>query len=182
MTNSPGERHGARRHWTAGKNVAIRFPAAVPEAARLGEGERVEIAASGDAVVIRKLPAQTAAQALFAGRSPETCLRSTATRPIRGRSKARAQTGGQNQTFVARLEWQERARRGCSLMVWRTPQIDPLLPFMVGPGATFTPNIARWRHGSSAQERAFEPIQFDCDRCCFGAGRPRSKAFFRAKF
>ncbi len=55
-----------------GKNLAIRFPAEVAEAARLGEGERVEIAASGDEVVIHKLPAETAADALFAGRSPET--------------------------------------------------------------------------------------------------------------
>ena len=42
-----------------GKNLAIRFPAEIAEAARLSEGERVEIAASGDEVVIRKLPAET---------------------------------------------------------------------------------------------------------------------------
>ncbi len=55
-----------------GKNLAIRFPAEIAEAPRLGEGERVEIAASGDGVVIRKLPAETAVETLFAGRSPET--------------------------------------------------------------------------------------------------------------
>ncbi len=54
-----------------GKNLAIRFPAEVAAAARLGEDEREEIAASGDAVVIRKLPAETAVETLFAGRSPE---------------------------------------------------------------------------------------------------------------
>ncbi len=54
-----------------GKNLAIRFPAEVAEAARFGDGERVEIAVTDDAVVIRKLPAETALEALFAGRSPE---------------------------------------------------------------------------------------------------------------
>ncbi len=54
-----------------GKNLAIRFPAEVAEAARLSEGERVEIAASGDEVVIRKLPAETTVESLFSGRAPE---------------------------------------------------------------------------------------------------------------
>lgn len=54
-----------------GKNLAIRFPAEVAEAARLIDGERVEIAVADDAVVIRKLPDETAVEALFAGRSPE---------------------------------------------------------------------------------------------------------------
>ena len=55
-----------------GKNLAIRFPAEVAEVARLVEGERVEIAASGDEVVIRKIPFETTVEALFAGRPPET--------------------------------------------------------------------------------------------------------------
>ena len=55
-----------------GKNLAIRFPAEVAEAASLNEGERVEIAATGDEVVIRKLPAEAGLEALFAGKSPET--------------------------------------------------------------------------------------------------------------
>ena len=42
-----------------GKNLAIRFPAEVAEAARLIDGERVEIAVADDAVVIRKLPDET---------------------------------------------------------------------------------------------------------------------------
>ncbi len=54
-----------------GKNLAIRFPADVAKAALLSDGERVEIAVSDDTVVIRKLPAETTAEALFAGRSPE---------------------------------------------------------------------------------------------------------------
>jgi antitoxin MazE len=41
-----------------GKNLAIRFPADVAQAADLRDGERVEIAASKDEVVIRKLPAE----------------------------------------------------------------------------------------------------------------------------
>ncbi len=54
-----------------GKNLAIRFPAEVAEAARLSDGERVEIAVTDAAVVIRKLPAETTMEDLFAGRSPE---------------------------------------------------------------------------------------------------------------
>ncbi len=54
-----------------GKNLAIRFPAEIATAARLNEGERVEIAANGDEVVIRRLPAETSLEAMFAGASPE---------------------------------------------------------------------------------------------------------------
>lgn len=54
-----------------GKNLAIRFPSEVAQTARLGEGERVEIAVSGDEVVIRKLPAKATVEALFAGQAPE---------------------------------------------------------------------------------------------------------------
>jgi len=54
-----------------GKNLAIRFPAELAEAARLNEGERVEIALSGGEVVIRKLPGEATIEALFAGKSPE---------------------------------------------------------------------------------------------------------------
>ena len=54
-----------------GKNLAVRFPAEIADAARLTEGERVEIAAAGDEVVIRKLPAQEGVEAMFAGRRPD---------------------------------------------------------------------------------------------------------------
>jgi antitoxin MazE len=54
-----------------GKNLAIRFPAEIADALRLTEGERVEVAAIGEEVVIRKLPAETAIQVLFAGKAPE---------------------------------------------------------------------------------------------------------------
>jgi antitoxin component of MazEF toxin-antitoxin module len=54
-----------------GKNLAIRFPVEVLEAVRFDEGERVEIAASGDEVVIRRLPTETTVEAMFAGHSPE---------------------------------------------------------------------------------------------------------------
>ncbi len=54
-----------------GKNLAIRFPAEVAKEAGLGVGQRVEIAATDNALVIRKLPAETSVEAMFAGRSPE---------------------------------------------------------------------------------------------------------------
>lgn len=54
-----------------GKNLAIRFPAEVAESAHLKEGERVEIAATGEGVVIRKLPAEADLEVLFAGKPPE---------------------------------------------------------------------------------------------------------------
>lgn len=54
-----------------GKNLAIRFPAEIADAARLAEGERVEIEATGDEVVIRKLPADAGVEAMFAGQSAE---------------------------------------------------------------------------------------------------------------
>lgn len=58
------------RRW--GKNLAIRLPVEVARAARLGEGERVEIVVSDDAVVIHKLPTESAVEALFAGCLPVT--------------------------------------------------------------------------------------------------------------
>ena len=54
-----------------GKNLAIRFPADVTKAAGLKDGERVEIAASKDEVVIRKLPAEVTVDAMFAGKPPQ---------------------------------------------------------------------------------------------------------------
>ena len=55
-----------------GKNLAIRFPADVAQAADLRDGERVEIAASKDEVVIRKLPAELTIDSMFAGKPPQT--------------------------------------------------------------------------------------------------------------
>jgi antitoxin component of MazEF toxin-antitoxin module len=54
-----------------GKNLAIRFPAGVAQAAGLKHGERVEIAASKDEVVIRKAPAEVTVAAMFAGKPPQ---------------------------------------------------------------------------------------------------------------
>ncbi|HME84796.1 MAG TPA: AbrB/MazE/SpoVT family DNA-binding domain-containing protein [Roseiarcus sp.] len=54
-----------------GKNLAIRFPADIAEAAGLRDGERVEFAASKDEVVIRKLPAEPTVEAMFAGKPPQ---------------------------------------------------------------------------------------------------------------
>ncbi len=54
-----------------GKNLAVRFPADVARAARLNDGERVEIAASGEDIVIRKLAPEPTLESMFAGRPPE---------------------------------------------------------------------------------------------------------------
>jgi antitoxin MazE len=53
-----------------GKNLAIRLPAEVARTAGLGEGERVEIVSSGEEVIVRKLPAELAAESMFSGKSP----------------------------------------------------------------------------------------------------------------
>jgi antitoxin component of MazEF toxin-antitoxin module len=54
-----------------GKNLAIRFPADVAEAIGLYVGERVDIAASKDEVVIRKLPVEPSIDSMFAGKPPD---------------------------------------------------------------------------------------------------------------
>jgi antitoxin MazE len=54
-----------------GKNLAIRFPVDIAAAAGLRDGERVEIAASKEKIVIRKLPAEGTIDSMFAGRPPQ---------------------------------------------------------------------------------------------------------------
>ena len=54
-----------------GKNLAIRFPADVAKAAGLGDGQRVEIVSSKDAIVIRKVKVEETAESMFAGKSPQ---------------------------------------------------------------------------------------------------------------
>ncbi len=54
-----------------GKNLAVRFPVDIAKAARLSDGERVEIAASGDDIVIRKLASEPTVDSMFAGKPPE---------------------------------------------------------------------------------------------------------------
>ena len=54
-----------------GKNLAVRFPADIAASAGFSEGEQVDIAATDDAVLIRRLPAEISVETLFAGRSPE---------------------------------------------------------------------------------------------------------------
>jgi antitoxin MazE len=54
-----------------GKNLAIRLPGEVAREAGFSVGQRVEIAAKGDELVIRKLRAETTVEAMFAGLSPE---------------------------------------------------------------------------------------------------------------
>jgi antitoxin component of MazEF toxin-antitoxin module len=51
-----------------GTNPAIRLPAEA-RTAGLGAGERVEIVLSGEEVIVRKLPVELAAEAMFSGRS-----------------------------------------------------------------------------------------------------------------
>jgi len=53
-----------------GKSLAIRIPAEAARTAGLGEGARVEIVSSGGEVIVRKLPAELAAESMFSGRSP----------------------------------------------------------------------------------------------------------------
>ena len=55
-----------------GKNLAIRFPVDIAAAAGLRDGERVEIAASKDEVVIRKLPAELSIESMFAGQPAQS--------------------------------------------------------------------------------------------------------------
>jgi antitoxin MazE len=54
-----------------GKNLAIRFPTDIAKAAGLGDGQRVEIVSSKDAIVIRKIKAEETAESMFAGKSPQ---------------------------------------------------------------------------------------------------------------
>ena len=53
-----------------GKNLAIRLPAEAAKTAGLGEGERVEIVSSGEEAIVRKFPAELAAESMFSARSP----------------------------------------------------------------------------------------------------------------
>jgi antitoxin component of MazEF toxin-antitoxin module len=53
-----------------GKNLAVRFPADIARAAGLNDGERVEIAASGEEIVIRKLAPEPTLESMFAGKTP----------------------------------------------------------------------------------------------------------------
>jgi antitoxin MazE len=53
-----------------GKNLAVRFPADIAKAARLSDGQRVEIASSGEDIVIRKLAPEPTAESMFAGNPP----------------------------------------------------------------------------------------------------------------
>jgi antitoxin component of MazEF toxin-antitoxin module len=56
-------------HWK--KNLAIRFPAEIAKTAGLRDGAPVQIAASKNEVVIRKLPAEATVDAMFAGKPPQ---------------------------------------------------------------------------------------------------------------
>ncbi len=53
-----------------GKNLALRFPHDVAHALNLHEGERVEIEAGPDQIVIRRVRPRFTVDELFAGKSP----------------------------------------------------------------------------------------------------------------
>lgn len=54
-----------------GKRLAVRLPAEVARAAGIGAAERVEIAADGDQIVIRRTAPRFTLKELFRGRSPQ---------------------------------------------------------------------------------------------------------------
>ncbi|MDQ2802088.1 MAG: AbrB/MazE/SpoVT family DNA-binding domain-containing protein [Pseudomonadota bacterium] len=54
-----------------GKNLAVRFPGEIATAARLSEGERVEIEIRDRDIVIRRAVAHFTLEELFRGKSPE---------------------------------------------------------------------------------------------------------------
>jgi antitoxin MazE len=53
-----------------GKNLAVRFPGDVAKAARLTEGERVEIEARDGEIVLRRVVLPPSLEELFRGRTP----------------------------------------------------------------------------------------------------------------
>jgi antitoxin component of MazEF toxin-antitoxin module len=54
-----------------GTNLAVRLPGAIVRAAGLHAGERVEIEAQEDAIIIRRVEPRATLEAMFAGQSPE---------------------------------------------------------------------------------------------------------------
>jgi hypothetical protein len=68
------DEHGASCRRTLGKEFGDSLSGVGGKRRGLGVGQRVEIAATDDALVIRKLPAETSVEAMFAGRPPEYWL------------------------------------------------------------------------------------------------------------
>ena len=54
-----------------GNNLAVRLPGEIVRAARLHDGERVEIEAQEGAIIIRRTESRVTLEELFAGRSAE---------------------------------------------------------------------------------------------------------------
>jgi len=54
-----------------GNNLAVRLPGEVVRAARLHDGERVEIEAQEGAIVIRRAEPRVSLEELFRGKSPD---------------------------------------------------------------------------------------------------------------
>jgi antitoxin MazE len=53
-----------------GNNLAVRLPGEIVEAAGLHAGERVEIEAQEDVIIIRRVEPRATLEAMFAGQSP----------------------------------------------------------------------------------------------------------------
>jgi antitoxin MazE len=54
-----------------GRSLAVRLPGDIAKAARLAEGERVQVEAREGGIVLRRAAPQFSLEALFRGRSPE---------------------------------------------------------------------------------------------------------------
>jgi antitoxin component of MazEF toxin-antitoxin module len=54
-----------------GNNLAVRLPGEIVRAARLRDGERIEIEAQADTIVIRRLEPAVTLESLFQGKTPE---------------------------------------------------------------------------------------------------------------
>jgi antitoxin MazE len=54
-----------------GKNLAIRFPGDVAKATKLRDGERVDIEARNDEIVIRRVATPITIEDMFRGKTPE---------------------------------------------------------------------------------------------------------------
>jgi antitoxin MazE len=54
-----------------GNNLAVRLPGEIVEAIKLRDGERVEIEADGEEIVIRRVKPRASLADMFRGKSPE---------------------------------------------------------------------------------------------------------------
>lgn len=67
-----------------GNNLGVRFPGEITEAIGLSDGDRVDIDAVGDEIIIRRALPRVTLREMFAGRSPEEWRREYADAYDRG--------------------------------------------------------------------------------------------------